>query len=72
MTSFKNLELKDIKILFIFIVAIFLSFFIDTKLTFFFYGFNEPFKSFFHTATKFGDSLYYLLIIIFFFFSIKN
>ena len=72
MTFFKNLELKDKKILFIFIVAIFLSFFIDTKLTLFFYGFNEPFKSFFHTATKFGDSLYYLLIIMFFFLVLRT
>jgi len=47
MIFFKNLELKDKKILFFFIISILLSFIIDTKLTLFFYGFNEPFKSFF-------------------------
>ena len=67
MIFFKNLELKDKKILFFFIISILLSFVIDTKLTLFFYGFNEPFKSFFHTVTKFGDSLYYLLFIALFF-----
>jgi len=67
MIFFKNLELKDKKILFFFIISILLSFIIDTKLTLFFYGFNEPFKSFFHTVTKFGDSLYYLLFIALFF-----
>ena len=67
MIFFKNLELKNKKILFFFIVSIFLSFLIDTKITLFFYGLNDPFKSFFHTVTKFGDSLYYLLFIALFF-----
>ena len=67
MHFFKNLELKEKKMLLFFIISIFLSFLIDSKLTLFFYGFNEPFKSFFHTATKFGDSLYYLLFIALFF-----
>ena len=67
MNFFKNLELKNKKILFFFIVSIFLSFLIDTKITLFFYGLNDPFKSFFHTVTKFGDSLYYLLFIALFF-----
>ena len=67
MKFFSNLDLKNKKIFFFFIIAIFISFFIDTKLTLLFYNFNEPFKSFFYTATKFGDSLYYFLILTIFF-----
>ncbi len=67
MNFIKNLDLKNKRILFFFVITIFITFFIDKKLTLFFYGFNDPFKSFFLTATNFGDSLYYFLFIVFLF-----
>ncbi|MDB9776229.1 phosphatase PAP2 family protein [Alphaproteobacteria bacterium] len=67
MNFFKSLDLKQKKILIFFAVAIFITFFIDKKLTLFFYSFNDPFKSFFLTATNFGDSLYYFILIFIFF-----
>ena len=71
MNFFKNLEIRDKKILFSFLVAILLTFLIDSKLTLFIFELNEPFKSFFHTATKFGDSFYYLIIIVLLFFILR-
>ena len=71
MNFFKNLEIRDKKILFSFLVAILFTFLIDSKLTLFIFGLNEPFKSFFHTATKFGDSFYYLIIIVLLFFILR-
>ena len=71
MNFFKNLEIRDKKILFSFIVVILFTFLIDSKLTLFIFELNEPFKSFFHTATKFGDSFYYLIIIVLLFFILR-
>ena len=71
MNFFKNLEIRDKKILFSFLVAILLTFLIDSKFTLFIFELNEPFKSFFHTATKFGDSFYYLIIIVLLFFILR-
>ncbi len=67
MNFFKSLDLKQKKILIFFAVVICITFFIDKKLTLFFYNFNDPFKSFFLTATNFGDSLYYFILIFIFF-----
>ncbi|MAV82291.1 MAG: hypothetical protein CMI90_02355 [Pelagibacteraceae bacterium] len=74
MIFFKNLSSIEKKILYGFIASIFIFIFFDTKLTLFFYGLNDPFKSFFHAITNFGNSLYYfcITIILFFVFRVKK
>ena len=72
MNYFKKLSPNERGIFYIFMISIFIFLFFDTRLTLFFQGFNEPFKSFFHTITNFGDSSYYFLITIALFFILKK
>ena len=55
MNFFKNLEIRDKKILFSFLLVILFTFFIDSKLKLFLFGLHEPFKSFFLTPTTLDD-----------------
>ena len=71
MRFYTELSKQEKHIFMFFILGILIAVLLDNSLILFLNKVNEPFKSFFHTATNFGNSAYYFTIVIVLFFILR-